>query len=175
MGFDATHLLAHRACNGPHNGAVQLVFQLTRFGSAWFTPKIPENVAFSWLVGNGDLHAKNISTVRRIRSGVLGSAPAVRSIEYSPLYDLLNTRVAIRDDDFAIPVNGKRNNLRPRDVASVAERWKGSRKVGEDLIAGLASRMRANLQDVLSRARLSPENEERYFKIVDERLRTFGA
>ncbi len=137
--------------------------------------RLIEHVAFSWLIGNGDLHAKNISVVRLIRSGALGGAPQLRASEYSPMYDLLNTRVAIRDDDFAIPINGKRNNIRPRDIASVTERWNGSKRVGEELIAQLASKVRANLHDVLSISHMPADISERYFRIADARLRDFGA
>jgi len=137
--------------------------------------RLIEHVAFSWLVGNGDLHAKNISVVRLIRSGELGGPPHVRAIEYSPLYDLLNTTVPIRDDNFAIPVNGKRNNIRPRDIASVAERWKGNKRIGLAIVEQLASTLRANIHDVLSDANMPAELSDRYFGIVDSRLRDFGA
>ena len=136
--------------------------------------RLLEHVAFSWMVGNGDLHAKNISTVRLIRSGELGAPPVIRAVEYSPLYDLLNTIVSIPDDDFAIPVNGKRNNLRPRDIASIAERWKGNKRIAEELIEQLASKMRSNLHGVLSSACMPAELAERYFRVVDSRLKTFG-
>ncbi len=137
--------------------------------------RLLEHVAFSWMVGNGDLHAKNISAIRLIRSGELGAPPRVRAIEYAPLYDLLNTTVSIPDDDFAIPVNGKRNNIRPRDIASIAERWKGNKRVGEELVEQLASKVRSNLHDVLSSACMPAPLSERYFRVVDARLKSFGA
>lgn len=137
--------------------------------------RLIEHVAFSWLVGNGDLHAKNISVVRLIRSGQLGGPPKLRAIEYSPLYDLLNTTVAIRDDDFAIPINGKRDNIRPRDIANVAERWKGQKRVGHDLIDQLASKVRENVHAVLSSSYMPADLSDRYYRIVDARLKDFGA
>ena len=137
--------------------------------------RLIEHVAFSWLIGNGDLHAKNISVVRLIRSGELGGPPSQRAIAYAPLYDLLNTRVAIRDDDFAVPINGKRNKIRLRDIASVAERWKGSKRVAEDLIEQLASSVRLHVDEVMASSQMSAELGERYFRVVDARLREFGA
>ncbi len=98
----------------------------------------------------------------------------LRAIEYSPLYDLLNTTVAIQDDDFAIPVNGNRNKLRPRDIASVAERWKGQKRVAEALVQQLASNVRLHLHDVLSSSHMPEQLSERYFRLVDSRLRDFG-
>ncbi len=137
--------------------------------------RLIEHVAFSWLVGNGDLHAKNVSAVRVIRSGALGAFPTLRSIEYSPLYDLLSTRMVIPDDDFAIPVNGKRNRIRPRDIAGVAERWKGQKRMAETLVQQVASNVRLHLHDVLSSALIPAELSERYYRLVDSRLREFGA
>ncbi len=98
----------------------------------------------------------------------------LRAIEYSPLYDLLNTTVAIPDDDFAIPVNGKRNKLRPRDIAIVAERWKGQKRVAEALMQQLARHVRLHLHDVLTISQMPEQLSERYFRVVDSRLRDFG-
>jgi serine/threonine-protein kinase HipA len=137
--------------------------------------RLIEHVAFSWLVGNGDLHAKNISIVRLIRSGALGAAPSLRAVEYAPLYDLLNTTVAIPDDDFALPVNGRRNKIRPRDIVSVAEQWKGQKRVAEAIVQQVATNVRLHLHDVLSCSHMPEQLSERYFRLVDSRLRGFGA
>ncbi len=132
------------------------------------------HVAFSWLVANGDLHAKNVSAVRIIRPGTLGAFPELTRLEYSPLYDLLNTTLAIPDDDFALPVNGKKNGLRVRDIAELATRWKGARSVAEEQIMAVASGVRRNLDDVLGCAHLPEVMAERYRGVVDGRLRAFG-
>jgi serine/threonine protein kinase HipA of HipAB toxin-antitoxin module len=60
------------------------------------------HVTFSWLVANGDLHARNVSAVRIIRPGTLGAFPELTRLECSPLYDLLDTTLVIPDDDFAL-------------------------------------------------------------------------
>jgi serine/threonine-protein kinase HipA len=132
------------------------------------------HVAFSWLVANGDLHAKNMSAVRIIRPGTLGAFPKLTRLEYSPLYDLLNTTLAIPDDDFALPVNGRKDKLRVRDIAGLATRWKGARSVAEDQIMAVAVGVRRNLDDVLGHAHLPEVMAERYRQVVDTRLRAFG-
>lgn len=132
------------------------------------------HVAFSWLVANGDLHAKNVSALRVIRPGTLGAPPTLRRVEYSPLYDLLNTRLAIPDDDFALPVNGRKSNVRVRDIAELASRWKGGRSDAEDQIMAVAVAVRLHLDDVLGCMHLPAAMAERYRQIVDGRLRTFG-
>jgi len=71
---------------------------------------------------NGDLHAKNIAVLHDIRPGRLGSEPGYEGARYAPLYDLLNTRVVLRDDLFALPLDGKQNGLRRKDLALLARR-----------------------------------------------------
>jgi serine/threonine-protein kinase HipA len=136
--------------------------------------QLVRHVTFSWLVANGDLHAKNVSAVRIIRPGTLGASPELTRLEYSPLYDLLNTTLAIPDDDFALPVNGKKNGLRVRDIAELAARWKGARSVAEEQIMAVAAGVRRNLDDVLGCAHLPEVVAERYRRVVDGRLRAFG-
>lgn len=124
------------------------------------------HVIFSWLVGNGDLHAKNISILRRFRPGSLGAAPEPAGIEYSPLYDLLNTGVIIRGDLFALPVNGRANNLRSRDFVSLARRWGWQDEDTTRRIDRVVERLRANLDQVLEASGLSAKSQESYRSIV---------
>ncbi len=133
------------------------------------------HVAFSCLVGNGDLHAKNISVARMIRPGRLGAAPELGRVRYAPLYDLLNTTLVIPGDEFAIPVNGKKNNVRSRDIAQLATRWKGDVRRADEVVMDVAMAIRRHLDDVLGVAHLPAAMAERYRRVVDERLATFGA
>lgn len=130
---------------------------------------------FSWLVGNGDLHAKNVSVLRMIRPGKLGAPPELAGVRYSPLYDLVNTAVVIKDDDFALTVNGKRSKIRRRDLTQVAERWKEPRKVAEEVVGKIASIMRQHLDDVLNTPHLPTAMTEQFRRVVDARLVAFGA
>ena len=132
------------------------------------------HVAFSWLVANGDLHAKNVSAVRIVRPGRLGAPPELIRTEYSPLYDLLPTTLAIPDDDFALPVNGKKNSIRVRDIVQLAARWKGPKAAAEEEVLAVASAVRRHLDDVLGCTHLPAPMAERYRRVVDARLRAFG-
>ncbi len=129
-----------------------------------------DHVVFSWLVGNGDLHAKNISILRVFRSGSLGASPEPVGLEYSPLYDLLNTAVVIRGDLFALPVNGRANNLRSRDFVSLARRWGWQDEVATERIDQVVESLRANLDQVLEASGLSAESHESYRSVVQTRV-----
>ena len=132
------------------------------------------HVAFSWIVANGDLHAKNFSAIRVIHSGQLGAPPTLARIEYSPLYDLLNTTLALPDDTFAIPINGKQNNIHVRDIAQLVERWHGDKRLAEHAVLEIAAAVRRHLDDVLGTAHLPYEMTERYRQVVGARLSAMG-
>ena len=130
-----------------------------------------DHVCFSWLVGNGDLHAKNSSVLHEIQPGRFGSPPAAGGVRYSPLYDLVNTRVLLPGDLFALPLNGKENNLRLRDFETLAARWGSSRVAVRERLTGLADRILAHVDEVLETASLGDEIAESYRRIVVENVR----
>lgn len=68
--------------------------------------------AFSYLIINGDMHAKNIS-VRWLRSE--------RIVEPTPVYDLVSTRPYPLDHLLALHLDGRRNRIRGGDLIRFAE------------------------------------------------------
>ena len=68
---------------------------------------------FSFLIGNEDMHLKNFSLIRR--DGM---------IELSPMYDYLNTTIALQAigkpieeiEELALPLRGKKQNLTRKDL-----------------------------------------------------------
>lgn len=129
-----------------------------------------DHVVYAWIVGHGDLHAKNMSVLHRVRPGRLGAGPTRVGVAYAPLYDLLNTRIVLRDDLFALPVNGKQNNLGRKDFAVLARRWGWKRDRTDERIDRVVDGVRAHLDDVLSASGLSIERRERYRDVVDANL-----
>ncbi len=125
-----------------------------------------DHVAYSWIVGNGDLHEKNISVAHYIAPGHFGSAPSKKGVRYAPFYDLVCTRLVIRDDLFALTLNGKRNNIRMRDFAAFARRWGWTRAEATERIAGLGERIRANLDDVVQSSGLTQRSQARLVELV---------
>jgi len=131
-------------------------------------------VLYSWIVGNGDLHAKNVSILRRFRIGRPGEAPTLEGVSLAPFYDIVNTRLHLPGDEFAVPVDGKRSNLRVRSFERLGGRWGMSR----DEVRAEAERfvlgVNAHLDPVLSASGLSEELRERFAGIVEENVRTLG-
>jgi serine/threonine-protein kinase HipA len=76
--------------------------------------RLLEVTVFSFLIGNSDMHLKNWTLIRDAGRVVL-----------SPAYDLLPVRLLARDpEDFALPVNGRKNRLKRRDFEALASRLK---------------------------------------------------
>lgn len=132
------------------------------------------HVVFSWVTGNGDLHAKNVSIMRFFVPGRLGGAPSVDRVEYTPLYDLVNTRLYIPKDEFALPVDGQRQNLRMKSFVALASRWGGARSEVLTAIEEVGEGVRRHLDAVLEESGLPAEQNDRYRKVVAETLAGLG-
>jgi serine/threonine-protein kinase HipA len=131
-------------------------------------------VMFSWIVGNGDLHAKNVSILRRFRTGRPGEPPVFEGAELAPFYDLVNTRLHIPDDQLAVPVDGRRSNIRLRSFAALASRWDMPRDEVRDVAETLIQEIRSHLDPVLSESSLPQELQDQYRAVVRENVRTLG-
>lgn len=127
-------------------------------------------VLFSWMVGNGDLHAKNVSILRHFRTGRPGEPPVLENVELSPFYDLVNTRLHIPADDFALPLEGRRSKLSLRHFRRLAARWDTPGAAVEGEAERMAGEVQAVLPEVLDESGLGAELRERYEKVVAENL-----
>lgn len=72
-------------------------------------------VAFSFLIGNSDMHLKNFS-LRELE-------PATRRFSLSQAYDLLPVNIVLPEDkeQLALTLNGKKRNIRRKDFLVFAE------------------------------------------------------
>jgi serine/threonine-protein kinase HipA len=84
-------------------------------------------VVFSYLIGNGDLHAKNIS---------LFKSPLTGQVTLTPAYDLICTLI-YGDRKMALKMDGKDSNIRRRDVVQFASRFGLTQTTIETLIDDL--------------------------------------
>ena len=72
-----------------------------------------QRALFAWLVGDGDLHLKNL--------GMVCVAPPIAknftSVRMSPLYDAVSTQFfpSLKHDIMALTINGKKNKLQLKD------------------------------------------------------------
>jgi serine/threonine-protein kinase HipA len=68
----------------------------------------------SYITGNADMHLKNFSLVTELDG----------TIHLAPAYDLLSTKLLVQEDreELALPINGKKNNLRREDFENLGIR-----------------------------------------------------
>jgi serine/threonine-protein kinase HipA len=129
--------LSERPPKDKYRGSAELCGKLTRrFASE---PGIAmrdlyRRQLFAWWTGNGDMHLKNFSLAED-EEGRFGLAPA---------YDQVCTRLVIADDDLALPIDGRRKNLRPSSFKNLARAY--------ELPARAAARVARGLCDCLEPA-----------------------
>lgn len=90
--------------------------------------RLLELVAFSYLVGNGDLHAKNVS--------LLGSA----GLQLSPAYDLVSTR-PYQDLKLALKFEGRDDNVKRQHFIAFGFRFGVPRRAVEARLDRLTARV----------------------------------
>jgi serine/threonine-protein kinase HipA len=98
--------------------------------------RLIELVAFSYLVGNGDLHGKNVSVLER--SGTL---------QLSPAYDLLSTR-PYGDRHLAVKLEGRDVNLKRKDLLAFGARHAVPPRAVEATLDGLTRRAKPFLSRI---------------------------
>ena len=72
-------------------------------------------IAFSFVTGNSDMHLKNFSLIETYEES--------GEYELSPAYDLLPVNVIMPEDteQLAMPMNGKKRNIRRKDFLVFAD------------------------------------------------------
>lgn len=130
------------------------------------------HLIFSWFIANGDLHAKNISVIKWLRPGKLGLYPELSGITYSPIYDLVNTRIYLAGDKFAITINGRNDKLKRKDFAAVADRWGGTKEHVLQIMQDFAKSIQENIDEVLKQSHLSEELSQKYRDAVIANIET---
>jgi serine/threonine-protein kinase HipA len=120
--------------------------------------RLYRQIVFAWWVGNGDLHLKNLALLR-------GADGRYR---LSPAYDQLNTRLVIPGDSLALPVCGKRDNLKRETMRSLAERIGLGAKAADRARAEMAATLPAAL-DLVQAAPLPTEMRDSYSELLRER------
>ncbi|MFH1288026.1 MAG: HipA domain-containing protein, partial [bacterium] len=83
-----------------------------------------ERILFYYIIGNGDAHLKNFS-IRYENEGQIRLAPA---------YDIVSSKIVIREEeDSALTIGGKRNNIKKDDFYSFSEYLGINKKYTEEV------------------------------------------
>lgn len=115
---------------------------------------------FCWWAGNGDMHLKNLALLRGVDA----------RWRLSPAFDQLNTRLVLKDDALALPVCGKRDNLRSETWLELAKRIGLGVRAAEDVLATRTKVLDESKVLVMS-APLPEAMREDYVQLLEERSR----
>lgn len=120
-------------------------------------------LVFSFIVGNSDMHLKNFSMIETAE----GSGEYV----LSPAYDLLpvNANMPADKEQFALPMNGKKMNIRKKDFLIFADKCGITRATAEKLIQNLVS-FTPKWITMCENSLLPPELKERLRAIIYVRV-----
>jgi serine/threonine-protein kinase HipA len=123
-----------------------------------------EQVLFSFLTGNADMHLKNFSLLK----------DAEGHYNLSPAYDLVPSTLLINDtEELALTLNGRKSKLTRSDFES-AMRAGG---LNERAIANLFNRFAKALpkwKEFIALGFVPEEMKERYVVLIEERARRMG-
>jgi serine/threonine-protein kinase HipA len=122
--------------------------------------RVFRQVLFSWWIGNGDLHLKNLA--------LLTATPGMPKL--SPAYDLLSTGTVIPGDALALPVGGKRSRLDRTDWIAFAEYCGLGARLADREIDGLLAGEAAALE-LVETSFLDGELRARLGEILEARSR----
>lgn len=149
-----------------YRGSIEKVGKTVRKFTAnkgFESQRLFELVLFSFLTGNSDMHLKNFSLIEN----TLGE------YELSPAYDLLSTALAIPEDEeqSALNINGKRSKLTQTDFNALAK----SLGIDELPLQSIYARFSKNFRrwkDIINFSFLSPQMQEKYIQLIDNRMST---
>lgn len=119
-------------------------------------------VIFCFLIGNEDLHLKNLSLISRNDK-----------VELSPAYDLLNSTItrAKVEEEMALPIQGKKSHFKRAHLVD----YFGKERLGLDLflLEKELSKFETALDtwiELISKSFLSSEMKQKYVSLIKNRL-----
>jgi len=120
-----------------------------------------ERILFFFIIGNGDAHLKNFSIIydKKMHKRL------------SPAYDILSSKLVIADEeDLALALNGKKNNINKKDFEILAETLKITTKVSYRNILGKINSIDLSIKNSI----MSTEEKKKLLTITKERGSRLG-
>ena len=142
----------------------QIAKAIQRFSSV---PKLDlvnywEQVVFSWITGNADMHLKNFSLYSTVKG----------NYTLTPAYDMLSTALVMPEDteELALALNGKKRKLKKSDFITAMQASGLEEKVVENIFRKFL-KVKNKWFDFINLSFLSDDMKERYKSIIDEKLK----
>ncbi len=156
--------LSERLTEYKYTGSYEQIAKLIlRYSSA---PKLNvinfwEQVLFSWITGNADMHLKNFS-LYSINKGVYTLTPA---------YDMLPTTLVMPEDteELALTLNGEKRKLRKQDFITAMQASSLEDKIINNLFTKF-ERARPKWDEFINISFLSDNMKERYKGLIEDQI-----
>jgi len=115
-----------------------------------------ERILYFFIIGNGDAHLKNFSIIYDKEN----------FIRLSPAYDIVSSKLVIpREEDSALTINGKKNNLARKDFDELVNALKINSKASYKNILGSIK----TIDRLIKNSLLTDEEKKSLSSIVKER------
>ncbi len=120
-----------------------------------------ELILFSFVTGNSDMHLKKFSLLRDEDDEII----------LSPSYDLISTKLLNPGDieELALPLNGKKNNLKKEDFDYFAEKL----LINEKTLSVIYGRYRdsiSNMNEFVNKSFLTENLKQKFIQIISKRI-----
>lgn len=129
--------------------------------------KFFELILFSFIVGNADMHLKNFSLITEDTA----------NITLSPCYDLLSTRLLISSqndpEDLALPLNGKKQNIRKKDFLELGKSLNITEKVIQNTIESMSTCF-PRWEQKIQKSFLNEKLKEQFRELIQMRVNIFN-
>ena len=115
-----------------------------------------ERVVLNFILGNGDAHLKNYSISYK-----------GENIRLTPAYDIVCSKLVIpKEEDSAITINGRKNNLKRSDFDKLADYLDIPIKIRYEKFENKFNAMKK----IIESSQIDKEKQEQFIKIIKERL-----
>lgn len=120
-----------------------------------------EQILFSFLTGNADMHLKNFSLLHDPAHGII----------LAPGYDMLSTVLVNPNDteDLALTLNGKKKNLRRKDFVAAFSRSSLNERQQSNIFARML-KARTKWHTRIEQSFLSMSVKQAYLQVLNERF-----
>jgi len=120
-----------------------------------------EQVLFSFLTGNADMHLKNFSIIKTIEQGYT----------LSPAYDMVATAIVnpADDEDLALTLNAKKKKISRKDFISVFNSFKLDEKQQENIFKKM-EKAREKWMECIDNSFISDEFKVAYKELIKNRF-----
>jgi serine/threonine-protein kinase HipA len=159
-----TERLTEDKYKGSHERIAKAIGQYSAVAKLDLT-KYWEQVLFSWIVGNADMHLKNYSLY----------APGGRDYQLTPAYDLLSTALVLPEDteELALTLCGRKRKLTRQNFTSAMTESGLNEKVCANLFKNF-ERVAPRWHDFIRKSFIPAEMQDQYISLINSRLARLG-